>query len=843
MPNLKLSIVMAIMASMSTIMLGLSQGSAVLPGITLLAAVMSVLFTDALGWIQLNRFVANAAMLLAASFSLYGFLKSGSQQQLWAIAGLLTYVQAVLLFQRKNWRVYGQLTMFSLLQVVVALLLKDGFEISLLLSLYVLTALFGFVLYFVYREVGRVGTVSRRRFRLYWAGLGSASSESLNLPDLHVVDQGSALNRSIVTRRIVAPVLAMVAATAVFAMAFFFTTPRTGGASWQSGLRGRGLVGFSPVVTFDEMGQLLQSDQRVMRVAFSSVRTGEPYTVIGEPYLCGVVLTRYSNGLWQQASRSNQIPLAALGKPPGVRDLVRQNVLLEPTGSNRLFSVFPAYADAQTPANLCVDRRSRHLYRSGVTRGNLRSECRYDLVTTAFRFGSQLEVVPHRNRLSTETDRNLMNQSHHAMRDIRWPERLPQLINLAEQIVKDKAPDGDSYELARAMEKYFLEPGRFHYTLNMNDIKAKRQPSVDPIEDFVSNHRSGHCEYFASALALMLRSQGIPARLVIGYRPSEFNYVGHYYIVRQRDAHAWVEAYLTLEEIGDEMLWTEEQHAGGGWLRLDPTPAQERDSELGQRDLLDRASESLDYAQWVWNDYVLRFAGGQQGISGSPWGFVGDFSLAESISADARQRFAKLIGATGLGDLLRGNFSWRGGLAVMFACGAAYLIYRLVRTSLGTLRQRVQGLLALPRRRRRVNVPFYHELESALARIGLRREATQTQRQFARAAAQRLACSPQYATAADVPSQIVDLFYLVRFGHRTPSAQQEVQIRESLRLLQDVLANYRTDRDLLGCQRLACELPRLARPIFTTCQLTDYEDRTCRIPRIGKKHAVSVVDR
>ncbi len=69
---------------------------------------------------------------------------------------------------------------------------------------------------------------------------------------------------------------------------------------------------------------------------------------------------------------------------------------------------------------------------------------------------------------------------------------------------------------------------------------ADRLDHLDPIEDFAANHRTGHCQYFASTLAMMLRSVGIPTRIVLGFRPAEFNDVGKYFVVRQRHAHAWV---------------------------------------------------------------------------------------------------------------------------------------------------------------------------------------------------------------------------------------------------------------------------------------------------------------
>lgn len=84
-----------------------------------------------------------------------------------------------------------------------------------------------------------------------------------------------------------------------------------------------------------------------------------------------------------------------------------------------------------------------------------------------------------------------------------------------------------------------------------------RTPNVDPVLDFLATHRQGHCEYFASSMALLARSLGIPARVVAGYRVAERNPLGDYYLVRERNAHAWVEA------------WDEDR----GWQTYDPTPA------------------------------------------------------------------------------------------------------------------------------------------------------------------------------------------------------------------------------------------------------------------------------
>jgi transglutaminase-like putative cysteine protease len=120
--------------------------------------------------------------------------------------------------------------------------------------------------------------------------------------------------------------------------------------------------------------------------------------------------------------------------------------------------------------------------------------------------------------------------------------------------------------------------GSHRYTLNL----PRPAPGVDPVESFLFDTAEGHCEYFATATALLLRESGIPTRYVNGYLGGEWNDVGQYVAVRDNRAHSWVEAYLP----------------ASGWTRVDATPplaAPARPGRLGQ--LLD----ALDFkwSRWV----------------------------------------------------------------------------------------------------------------------------------------------------------------------------------------------------------------------------------------------------
>jgi transglutaminase-like putative cysteine protease len=156
----------------------------------------------------------------------------------------------------------------------------------------------------------------------------------------------------------------------------------------------------------------------------------------------------------------------------------------------------------------------------------------------------------------------------------------PRIEDLARRLAADLPPE----QAARHIERYLGD--NMAYTLDFLGRDA-----ASPIEDFLFRYKSGHCEYFATAMILMLRSVGIPARLVTGFLGAEFNPLEDYYIVRQSNAHAWVEA------------WFPER----GWATIDPTPP------AGRPDLETRPTMTLmlrqawDYLEFRWDRYVMSY--------------------------------------------------------------------------------------------------------------------------------------------------------------------------------------------------------------------------------------------
>jgi transglutaminase-like putative cysteine protease len=142
----------------------------------------------------------------------------------------------------------------------------------------------------------------------------------------------------------------------------------------------------------------------------------------------------------------------------------------------------------------------------------------------------------------------------------------------------------------------FLKGGNYKYSLQNLPV------SRTPLDDFLFKHKLGNCEYFASAMAVMLRISGVPARLVGGYRGGYYNEIGKYYLVTQKNAHVWVEAYVK------EIPITKSQIPNGKWVRLDPTPASlEGFVSPYRRDIPFKIKLVLDTINYYWNAFVISY--------------------------------------------------------------------------------------------------------------------------------------------------------------------------------------------------------------------------------------------
>ena len=138
----------------------------------------------------------------------------------------------------------------------------------------------------------------------------------------------------------------------------------------------------------------------------------------------------------------------------------------------------------------------------------------------------------------------------------------------------------NEYDKASAIRSYLIS--HYSYTLDLSGSHG-----TDPLANFLFVRRAGHCEYFASAMTVMLRSIGIPARYVTGFLPGEYNDLGGDYIIRESDAHSWVEVYFPTY----------------GWVTFDPTPSG-NDNHTG---LLSRMGLYWDWLQLTWGEWIINY--------------------------------------------------------------------------------------------------------------------------------------------------------------------------------------------------------------------------------------------
>ena len=161
----------------------------------------------------------------------------------------------------------------------------------------------------------------------------------------------------------------------------------------------------------------------------------------------------------------------------------------------------------------------------------------------------------------------------------------PRISRLAHEITASLPTE---YDKAKAIEHYLKT--KYGYTLNLKPTNG------DPLAEFLFDVKEGHCEYFATAMVIMLRTLGIPARIVNGFQMGEYNEVNEAYTVREQDAHSWVEAYFP---------------GAHSWVEFDPTPAAGI-NDYSRGGLVAQMRKYMDAAEAFWLDYVVTLDRDQQ---------------------------------------------------------------------------------------------------------------------------------------------------------------------------------------------------------------------------------------
>jgi len=829
-----LAINMATFAALGTILLGLGERNPTLSIVAVVAAVAAVWITDILGWFHLNRRVTNLAVLLAVLRSLWELFHIQGAVQVVAIANLLAYVMIILLFQEKDSRTWWHIALLSLLQVAASATFFQGVWFAPMLIVYFFVGSSALALLFLHHERTRYHQLRHRpivprdtrtwseRLGVNWQRLGKiivatfiVGPVSLFLDYGETDDQraqrrrstpktprtgrwsliyeeaeftGSADNlggRAGVGLEFYRHLASLVPGTLLVAVLLFLLIPRFGRINFALPQFGRltwnnerteplRVVGFSDTVELGELGLLVEDAEEVMKLQFHAPRSDTFYQIQGPVYLRGALLSHYEQGKWEFRG-SGFVRRRRDGRNDHLYDLssrgntglVWQTVGIKPLDRQELFCIWPFVA-VEPDDRLMIDLDTERLIRR---RDRSRSMV-YRLGTYGLVDGVQVPLTP---------SPLLIDQQHLTAIN---EEDLPTLIATADRWIEEsKLPPNQWVERARYLEEKLASSGQFAYSLE----GQARDPLLDPIEDFVKNTPYGHCEYFATALTLMLRSQGIPARMVVGYVSDEYDMLGEYYRVRQRDAHTWVEAYIPPAYLPQEKPFGQPDvdWSSGGWLRLDATPAMTVDTTT-MSSFVDNVEDWFQWMRVAWVSYVVEMDSTRQ--QAAVYGPIKDFvtqvkdGLIDPTWWKQLWNRIKALPAqlkAALSDV--GWFSWLGAALLAGTLGFGYVVYRLLRLLLRFI------LWLWPQGRspdsRQARVAFYRRLETVMARRGLRRRPGQTQREFATEAAELLA-NGQAHDMADLSLTIADAFYDVRFGGARLDKNRLERVEQALRRIE-----------------------------------------------------------
>jgi protein-glutamine gamma-glutamyltransferase len=347
----------------------------------------------------------------------------------------------------------------------------------------------------------------------------------------------------------------------------FFVLPRTARAAFERFMPQHDHVsGFSNGVTLGQIGTLKKNSAPVMHVR-SHLRDGGFLEVRWR----GAVLTHFDNTRWESRGRGQ--PPVTLTPDRGVftvnqgRHLraghdISYTVKLNDAGSDTLFI-------AGTPQTIRIDAPFLQFTPSES----------YVIVAPANTSGLTYAVyslLEDEAAIPVKPPDALSRSDRDAL--LQLPVIDARIPPLAREMAAGARNDT---EKAIAIENHLRHD--YGYTLDMLPADVP-----DPLANFLFDRRKGHCEYFASAMVVLLRTQGIPSRLVTGFQSGVYNPMTKLQVVRSSDAHSWVEAWIT----------------GHGWTTFDPTPA---DPGVTGEGVMARIQLFFDAAEQFWQDWVVSY--------------------------------------------------------------------------------------------------------------------------------------------------------------------------------------------------------------------------------------------
>ncbi|MDE0890064.1 MAG: transglutaminaseTgpA domain-containing protein [Phycisphaerales bacterium] len=676
-----------------------------------------------------------AAMLFG--WSVFSFLANPDPASVMALVGRLGCSLAVLrLFGRRSAREDRQVILLAVVAVVGACLYSFQFLFGLLVVVF---------------SLHTVQVIMLNRLQ---SGLDDARADRRGLTaDLPVPPVEAASGRSPIGE-FRGLVVGCTFVACVLATGVFLIFPRQIDADGAS-LGSR--TGFTPEVDLTRNDQLEQSNREVFTVEWADPQ-GVPIQWPQPLRLRGAVLDRWNAADRRWMARAGRRYLrtvttsgdpdefVSLGAAEIGRGLYTQTVTMRSLATSRVFARWAPLAIAcDQPRTFTIDPADLEL--EDTITGEL------DRFTTY-----RLLVDPNPSPEAIESI------AGDAIPPVRPPIfNVPEVREEAERILSERAPellepliDADeavrwrrNRQIAETFTRY-LRGDDFRYTLDLRRFVQRR--GVDPIHAFLTEYRFGHCEYFASGLAGLCQSLGIECRVVTGFVAVEYDDALGRYIVRESNAHAWVEVRTG--------RWS--------WREFDPTSSEVLDElQAGRRSWADDWRWLYDRADFLWTSRFVTFDGKSQAtladrfgalVGSGGWGVLED---ARSIARKVNKYFQ--LGPAG--------YIWLGIVALAVSLGVVAIVAELRRRR--RIRQVLHAGRDVPLGRLR-EAAFYLDLLDVFEVAGCAKPGSTPPLKHLD---EVLRVRPDVAEAA---RPLVELFYEVRFGDRRLDASARRSAAESV---------------------------------------------------------------
>ncbi|MBX7259402.1 MAG: DUF3488 and transglutaminase-like domain-containing protein [Candidatus Hydrogenedentes bacterium] len=499
------------------------------------------------------------------------------------LVGLFVFIQGYLLLHMKKSRDYHYLILMSFFFLVSGCHLDPEPSYGLVLSLFVISAVWTFVSLLIYSE-------SHENEGRPWAEIVETGTRENYVP--------SPLPR-LFDRNLIATMSLLSVGAVMMTIGIFLLTPRME----AGGLGGRtqGLTtttGLSNTVDVSQSGRILENQAPVMQVTFPDEPNGQlqgagrdgklGIVPVSRMYWRVTTLTRFDGSRWERFPTTEEKYNDKPGRFyffPGTDDsvdrtglphrrTVRQEIFLDDQEANGL-PALPLVRSVRIK-NGRIQWDANGDFTVAPTRRSQQA-LSYEAISEVESFGAdELRAAPGNYE-------EVLGYDYGTLTQYRLSE---QSVALARQVTANAQT---AYDKVRAIEE-FLSSDTFFYTLDVPDLGA-----TAPIDEFLNAQRAGHCQLFATAMAMMVRSLGIPSRVVSGYRGGEWSEGDSAYIVRKSMAHLWVEVYFV----------------GIGWVTFDPAPQTDEDPTVVEQIGLAITHQILNI-KLLWYRDIVGFEGGFQ---------------------------------------------------------------------------------------------------------------------------------------------------------------------------------------------------------------------------------------